>query len=69
MKVKIKVKPNAVKQEIIKVKEGEYKVSLREKAENNKANIGLLKLLKKYFKREIRIIKGLKTRNKVVEVR
>jgi len=69
MKIRIKVKPNAGKQEIIKIKKDEYKVSLREKAENNKANIELLKLLKKYFKREVKIVKGLKGRNKIVELK
>lgn len=68
MKIKIKVKPNSKKQEIIKIGE-EYKVSLKERAENNKANIELIKLLGKYFKGEVRIIKGLKSKNKIVEIK
>lgn len=69
MKIRVKVNAGSGKQEIIKIKDNEYKISLREKAENNKANIELIKLLKKYFKKEIRIIKGLKSRNKVVEIK
>lgn len=69
MIIEVKVKPNSKKQEIIKISENEYKISLKEKAENNKANIELLKLLKKYFGREVEIIKGLKNKNKIVEVK
>lgn len=71
MILKIKVKPNSDKQEIIRVSDDEYAVNLKKPAENNKANIELLKLLKEYFKitaGDIKIIKGLKSRNKIVEI-
>ena len=65
MKIKVKVKPGSKKQEIIK---GEvWKISLKERAEKNKANIELINLLKKRFKR-VKIIKGLKSREKILEV-
>ena len=69
MILKIKVKPNSKEQKIIKINENEYKISLKEKAEDNKANIELIKLLKKYFGKNIKIIKGLKSRNKIIEVK
>jgi len=68
MKLKIKVKPNPGKQEIIKVSEG-YKVSLKSSPQNNKANLELLKLLKKEFKKDVKIICGLTSKNKIVEVK
>ena len=68
MIIKVKAKPNSKEQEIIKISENEYKIALREKAEDNKANIELLKLLKKYFGKEAKIVKGLKSRNKIVEI-
>ncbi len=68
MIIKARVKPNSNKQEIIKINKAEYKISLEERAEDNKANRELLKLLKKYFNKEARIIKGLKSRNKIVEL-
>lgn len=68
MIIKIKVKPNSEKHEIIKIKDSEYKISLKQRAENNKANIELIKLLKRYFKKDARIIKGLKSKEKIVEV-
>ena len=70
--IKVKVKPGSKKQEIVKVNEKEYVVSLKSKAENNKANIELLKLLKRYFKVEvenIKIIKGKTSRNKIIEIK
>ena len=69
MIIEVKVKPNSKEQEIIKTGENEYKISLKEKAEDKKANIELLKLLKRYFGKEVRIVKGLKSRNKIVEVK
>jgi len=72
MILKIKIRPNSGKQEIIRVSEDEYAVSLKKPAEDNKANIELLKLLKKHFKitaGDIKIIKGLKSRNKIIEIK
>ena len=67
--IKVKVKPNSKKQGIIKINENEYVVYLKSKTENNKANIELLKLLKKYFSKEVKIIRGLKSKYKFVELK
>ena len=57
---------NSKKQEIV---EGDiWKIKLKEKAKNNKANIELINLLKKRFKK-VRIIKGLKGKDKIIEVK
>jgi len=72
MILKIRVRPNSGKQNVEKIKDNEYKVNLKQNAEDNKANIELLKLLKEHFKagsNNIKIIKGLKSRKKVVEVK
>ncbi len=73
MKLKIKVKPGSGKCEVIKI-DGGYLVCLKSRAEDGKANLELLKVLKKYLKikygvKDIKIIKGLKSRNKIVEIR
>ena len=65
----VRVKPNSGKEEIEKISEGEYKVSLKSAAVDNKANIELIKIFKKYLGKDIRIIKGLKSRNKMIEVK
>jgi len=69
MKLIIKVNPNSKKSEIIKISDNNYKVSLKSPADKNKANTELLKLLKKYFGKEARIIKGMKSKNKIVELK
>ena len=68
MIIKVKVKPNSGKQEVKKIGDAEYIVSLKKPAEDNKANIELVKLLKKHFSDDINIIKGLKIKNKVVKI-
>ena len=67
MIINIKVKPNSKKQEVKKVGEN-YIVNLKSKPEDNKANIELIKLMKKSLGKDIKIIKGLKSKNKIVEV-
>ncbi len=67
MIIKVKVKPNSGKQEIIK-EGGNYIVSLKSVPKDNMANIELVKLLKKYFNKSVRIKSGTTSRNKIVEV-
>lgn len=69
MIIKVKVSPGRKKEEIEKISQQAYKVSLKEKAEDNKANLALLKLLKKYFNSRVRIVKGLRSREKILEIR
>ena len=96
MKINIKVFPKSRKQEIIKISNRDFKVYLKNPAKEGKANLELIKVLKKYFKDkldkkykiydiknkflntqtskkkhevyDIKIIKGLRSRNKVVEI-
>ena len=66
-RIKIKVKPSSSKQSI--EKDGDtYLVNVKSPPENNKANIELIKLLEKYFKKSVRIKMGFKGKNKIVEV-
>jgi len=68
MIINVKVKPNRGEQKI-EESNGGLIVSLKSYPENNKANIELLKLLKKHFGKDIKIIKGKNSRNKVIEVK
>jgi uncharacterized protein len=64
--IEIKVVPNA-KRNLLK----DGKVYLTAPAVDGKANKALIKFLADYYdvkKREIRIVKGLKSRNKVVQI-
>lgn len=70
MIIYIKVRPNSEKKEILKKSDNSYLIYIKEKAENNKANIELIKLLQRYFKGKNIIIKsGFKSKNKIVEIK
>ena len=68
MIVNVKVIPNAKKEEIIKEKD---RLKVKVLAIDNKANKALINLLSKYYnikKNQIKILKGLKSREKVIEI-
>jgi len=67
MRVKVKVKLSSGEQSVEK-KDGFYLVKLKFAPENNKVNVELVKVLKKYFKKDVVIKSGFTSRNKVVEV-
>ena len=67
---KIIVKANSSKNEIIGYDndKGAYRVSIKAKAEDNKANIGIINFFSKLLKKRVKIIKGLKSKEKVIRV-
>jgi uncharacterized protein (TIGR00251 family) len=69
MIIHVKVNPSSAKQEIILESENNYKIYLKSPPEKNKANNELIKLLHKYFKKEIVIKSGLTSKNKIVEIK
>ena len=68
MKIHVKTHPNSSKEEIKKINDGEFEVWFKEKAIDNKANEKLVKILKKYFGKPIKIKSGFTSRNKILEV-
>lgn len=71
MILQVRVVPNA-KQEKIFEEGDRFKVYLTAPAEQGKANKALIRLLAKYFnvkKSQVQIIKGDKSRNKVIEIK
>jgi len=69
-KFNVKLHPNSSQEKIKKLggREKDYEVWLKEKPVEGKANKQLIKILKKHFKKNIKIIKGAKSRNKIIEV-
>ncbi len=66
MRVWVKVVPGSGREE---VREGDpMVVYLKEPAEEGRANRELVKVLSRYFGARVRIVKGLKSRRKLVEV-
>ena len=67
---KIIVKPNSPKNEVLgyDVERKAYRVNIKAKPEDNKANIEVIKFLSKFFKKRARIIKGLKSKEKIIKL-
>jgi uncharacterized protein (TIGR00251 family) len=69
MKISIKLHPNSSQEKINEIeKDKSYEVWIKEKPLEGKANEKLIKLLKKYFKKDVKIISGFKSREKIAEI-
>ena len=64
----IKVKPNAPKTKIISQSSNNLVIAVAAPAENNQANIELIKFLSKKFGADVRIVRGLKGKKKVIVI-
>ncbi len=67
MKIKIKVKINQPKTEVLE-KGDVWKVNVKAKPEQGKANLEIIKFFSKIFKKKVKIIRGLKSKNKILEI-
>ncbi|MFH1637541.1 MAG: DUF167 domain-containing protein [Candidatus Woesearchaeota archaeon] len=67
MRINVVVRPKSGKSEIIG-EDNVYKASLKSVPEGGKANLELLKLLRKHFKKQARIVSGKTSKRKVVEL-
>jgi hypothetical protein len=70
MILKVKVKPNSKEEKIEKVSEEEYVISVKEPAEDNRANIRVINLLSKELGISYKNIKikNPTSRDKLVEI-
>ncbi len=68
MKIKVSVRANSSREDIIEGDDGKYKVYLKKRAVDNKANLELVKFLKKYFRHNVKILKGHTSKNKLLEI-
>ena len=70
MKIRVKIKPNSRTEELSQ--EGDsFIVKVKEPPREGKANQAVIKLLAQHFgvpQSQVRIISGLRSRNKVIEV-
>jgi uncharacterized protein (TIGR00251 family) len=69
MKIKIKLHPNSSQEKIEKISEEEYEIWIKEKPLGGKANEELVKILKKYFKKDAKITSGFSSKKKIVEIK
>ena len=69
MKIKLKVRPNSSQEKIVKINGNELEIWVKEKPINGKASYKAEKMLKKYFKKDVKIVSGFKGRNKIIEIK
>jgi len=71
MKVFVRARTRAKEEGVVKVDNSHFVVSVKEPPVEGKANDAIIDLLSEYFqvtKAKIKIVKGLKGKNKVVEI-
>jgi uncharacterized protein len=67
----VSVKPQAKKESVIKLADGEYRVSVHPPAQDNQANQSVVKLLAKHFsvpKSAVTILRGDASRKKLIQI-
>jgi uncharacterized protein len=72
MRINVKTIPNSKKCEVEKISDNHFKVRVDAKAEDGRANKRLIEILSEYFKvskSSVVISKGLKSRNKIIEIK
>jgi len=71
MRISVKVTPNAKSNELVELGPDSFKAKIVAPAEGGRANAELIRVLAKKFgvpTSKVRIVRGLKDRNKVIEV-
>ena len=71
MIISIKAIAQARENKITEIGENNFEVKVREKAEDNKANLAILELVADHFKvsiSQVKFIKGIKSQNKVLKI-
>lgn len=69
-KLHVLVKPNAKKTEILGYdpERNAVKIAIAAPPEDNKANLELLRFLHRQLKKQVRLISGMKSKKKVLEI-
>ena len=69
-RLKIIVRPNSNDNEILGYDElrSAVKVSIKAKPEDNKANIEVIRFFKKLLKKDVKIMTGLKNKEKILKI-
>jgi len=68
MRVSITVKPGASDDRIEEQKDGSLRVYVRAPAEKGKANIAVIRLLSKHYKKDVKMVSGFASHHKIVEL-
>ncbi len=68
--IKVILKPNSSKNKIKEFdpEKNTYRIEIKAPAENNKANIELVKFLSRALKKDVKIIRGFKSKEKLIKI-
>jgi len=70
-RIAVAVKPKARKAELVKIAQDEYRIAVREPAENGQANKAVISLLAEHLgipKSKLKIVRGISSRHKLIEM-
>ena len=68
MKFSLRVHANSSQERIEKTSDG-FEIWIKEKPINGKANTAIIKLFKKKLQKTIKIVSGLTSNNKIIEIK
>ena len=68
MRITVEVKAGSKKDEVIRGEGDRYIVRVKAQRKKGKANVAVLKLLRKHFGRQARIVRGMTSTTKIVEI-
>jgi len=68
LRITVDVKAGAHEETVEKLDDERYRVTVREPRQKGKANQAVLKLLKRHFKRQARLVSGATSTTKIVEL-
>jgi uncharacterized protein (TIGR00251 family) len=68
LRISVRVKTNARESRVEQIGDDEYVVMVKEPPRRGKANAALIKLLSRHFEGQARIISGVSSRNKIIEI-
>lgn len=68
MEIKIKVKTKQPETKLLKVENDIYYIALKSQPIENKANLELIKFLRRHFKKQVSIKSGSKSKEKIIKI-
>ena len=66
--IRVTVKPNSSRNEILSMEGEKYKIAIKAAPDKGRANKELIKFLSRYFKKKVTIISGFRSREKLVRL-
>jgi uncharacterized protein (TIGR00251 family) len=68
MQIKVTVKPNTREERIQKIGENEFLIMLKASPRHGRANARLITMLSHHFQKNVRIVRGVTSRHKIIDL-